>query len=144
MGVQVKNLFKRFASAETSHAAVSGVNFEVSEGSLVALLGPSGSGKSTVLRLIAGLERPDRGEIFLNGESVTGIPVQDRGQYLAASGLEFVAVDAQLRKKFVTEVVFPFFCEVVEIRKDPLLHFLRRLVGKCNAENVPEVRRLAR
>ncbi len=79
MGVQVKNLHKQFASGEATHAAVGGVNFEVAEGSLVALLGPSGSGKSTVLRLIAGLEAPDQGEIFLNGESVTGVPVQRRG-----------------------------------------------------------------
>jgi sulfate transport system ATP-binding protein len=79
MGVVVKNLHKRFTGPDSAHAAVQGVSFEVNEGELVALLGPSGSGKSTILRLIAGLESPDLGEIRLNGENVTQMPVQRRG-----------------------------------------------------------------
>lgn len=79
MGVLVKNLSKRYQSANASHAAVQDVSFEVEEGALVALLGPSGSGKSTILRLIAGLEEPDGGEIFLGGEKVTRLPTQKRG-----------------------------------------------------------------
>jgi len=79
MGVIVKNLSKGYSTHNTTHAAVKGVNFEVEEGSLVALLGPSGSGKSTILRLIAGLEQPDAGEIFLKGDNVTRLPPQKRG-----------------------------------------------------------------
>lgn len=79
MGVVVKNLNKEFFSQNSTHAAVSNVSLEIEEGSLVALLGPSGSGKSTILRLIAGLEHPDSGEIFLNGERVTDLPTQQRG-----------------------------------------------------------------
>jgi len=51
----------------------------VAYGSLTALLGPSGGGKSTLLRVIAGLERPDAGEVLSSGESVTGLPAQQRG-----------------------------------------------------------------
>jgi len=79
MAVSVKNLSKRFKSANASHAAVKDVSLEVEEGALVALLGPSGSGKSTILRLIAGLEEPDSGEIYLGGEEVTRLPPQKRG-----------------------------------------------------------------
>jgi len=79
MGVTVKNLSKTFTSQKSDFAAVKDVNFEVEEGSLVALLGPSGSGKSTILRMIAGLERPDAGEVFLGGENVTDLPAQKRG-----------------------------------------------------------------
>jgi sulfate/thiosulfate transport system ATP-binding protein len=79
MGVIVKNLNKQFTSMNTSYAAVRGVSFEVEEGALVALLGPSGSGKSTILRLIAGLEQPDSGEIYLGGDNVTRLPTQKRG-----------------------------------------------------------------
>jgi len=79
MGVTVQNLSKRYHSSNASHAAVKDVSFKVNEGALVALLGPSGSGKSTILRLIAGLEEPDQGEIFLNGEKVTHLPTQRRG-----------------------------------------------------------------
>lgn len=79
MGVIVKNLSKDFPSEDKIHTAVSQVSFDVDDGSLVALLGPSGSGKSTVLRMIAGLEHPDSGAIFLNGEDVTHLPAQKRG-----------------------------------------------------------------
>ena len=59
--VSVQGLDKSFGSFK----AVEDVNFEAAEGKITALLGPSGSGKSTVLRLIAGLERPNGGHIFL-------------------------------------------------------------------------------
>ncbi len=54
------------------------LNLEVREGEILALLGPSGCGKSTTLRIIAGLERPDTGEILINGANMTHIPPVDR------------------------------------------------------------------
>jgi iron(III) transport system ATP-binding protein len=53
--------------------AVRGVSFEVYEGEILVLLGPSGCGKSTTLRLLAGLERPQDGEIFLKGKTVVDV-----------------------------------------------------------------------
>lgn len=55
------------------------VNIRIPKGKLVALLGPSGSGKTTVLRMIAGLEHPDTGEIRINGKKVNDIPGSERG-----------------------------------------------------------------
>jgi len=55
------------------------LNLEINTGELVALLGPSGSGKTTVLRLIAGLLAPTRGDIRFNGQSVRNIPPEKRG-----------------------------------------------------------------
>src|SRR5881409_3417199 len=73
-GIVVKDLVKRFGSFE----AVKGVTFEAEDGKITAILGPSGSGKSTVLRMIAGLERPDGGRISIMGEEQTWVPVQER------------------------------------------------------------------
>ncbi len=53
-------------------------NLEVSAGEFLALLGPSGCGKTTLLRLIAGLETPDRGEILIDGRDVTHVPAEQR------------------------------------------------------------------
>lgn len=74
MGIVIRNLYKRFGD----FVAVDDVSFDVKEGELVALLGPSGSGKSTILRIIAGLETPDRGEIYLKKENVSSLSVQQR------------------------------------------------------------------
>jgi putative spermidine/putrescine transport system ATP-binding protein len=58
--------------------AVDDVSFAVADGEFFAMLGPSGSGKTTCLRLIAGFEEPDAGEIALHGQSVLGVPPYDR------------------------------------------------------------------
>lgn len=74
MSILVENLSKKFQKFQ----ALNHVNLEVKTGSLVALIGPSGSGKSTLLRIIAGLELPDEGRIWLGGKNATYSSVQER------------------------------------------------------------------
>ncbi|MFQ3678977.1 MAG: TOBE-like domain-containing protein [Pseudanabaenaceae cyanobacterium] len=74
MGIEAIDVSKRFGDFQ----AVAKLSLSVETGSLVALLGPSGSGKSTLLRLIAGLEMPDTGRIFLTGEDATYRNVRER------------------------------------------------------------------
>jgi sulfate transport system ATP-binding protein len=73
--IEARSITKTFGS----FTALDDVSAEVPAGSLTALLGPSGSGKSTLLRVVAGLERPDAGEVWLDGEDVTALPPQRRG-----------------------------------------------------------------
>jgi iron(III) transport system ATP-binding protein len=68
MSVSIAGVRKAFGSTR----AVDGVDLEIGEGELVAVLGPSGCGKSTLLRLIAGFERPDAGEIHAGGRLLAG------------------------------------------------------------------------
>src|SRR5277367_1837695 len=75
MSIQVRNVSKRLGTFR----ALDDVSLDVESGALTALLGPSGSGKSTLLRIIAGLERPDTGEILLEGEDATAFAPQQRG-----------------------------------------------------------------
>jgi sulfate transport system ATP-binding protein len=73
--IEARHIVKRFGD----FTALDDVSVEVEPGSLTALLGPSGSGKSTLLRVIAGLERPDSGQVCLDGVDVTGVAPQQRG-----------------------------------------------------------------
>src|SRR5579871_4175833 len=74
MSISARNVSKRFGD----FVALDNVSVEVESGSLTALLGPSGSGKSTLLRVIAGLEQPDAGTVFIDEQNVTGRPPQER------------------------------------------------------------------
>ena len=72
--IEVQGLTKSFGAFR----AVDDVSFQARAGEITALLGPSGSGKSTVLRIIAGLEQPDAGRIWVGGEEHTGKTPQER------------------------------------------------------------------
>ncbi|MDR2525145.1 MAG: ABC transporter ATP-binding protein [Oscillospiraceae bacterium] len=75
MYVELKDIDKRFGSFQASD----GVSFGVAKGKLIGLLGPSGSGKTTILRMIAGLEAPDAGDILIGGKRVNDISAAKRG-----------------------------------------------------------------
>ena len=75
MSIVVREISKSFGD----FAALRDVSLEVPTGSLTALLGPSGSGKSTLLRVVAGLERPDAGEVLIAEEDMTARAPQRRG-----------------------------------------------------------------
>lgn len=74
MHVTVKNLRKSFGSFE----ACKDVSFGIERGKLIGLLGPSGGGKTTILRMLAGLEHPDSGEVEFDGKPVNHLPPQQR------------------------------------------------------------------
>ena len=75
MYVELKNINKNFGDFKASN----NVNFEIEQGKLIGLLGPSGSGKTTILRMIAGLETPDSGDIIINGIKVNDLEPGKRG-----------------------------------------------------------------
>ena len=74
MTIEVRNVSKAFGT----YQALNNVSLTVADGELMALLGPSGSGKTTLLRIIAGLDRPDSGEVLIHGQDLTKKAVRDR------------------------------------------------------------------
>jgi sulfate transport system ATP-binding protein len=73
--VSVRNISKSFGAA----MVLEDIGFDVAEGEIIVLLGASGSGKTTILRIIAGLEMPDSGNVILHGKDVTMLPARERG-----------------------------------------------------------------
>lgn len=72
--VEFKGIIKRFGDV----VAVEKIDFSIEEGSLVTLLGPSGCGKTTLLRMVAGLEEPTEGDIYIKGKRINDTPVHKR------------------------------------------------------------------
>ncbi len=68
--IQVKNLYKVYQVGETKVFALNGVSFSLNKGEFCAVVGPSGSGKSTLLNMMAGLEKPSKGEIIIAGTHI--------------------------------------------------------------------------
>lgn len=78
------NIFKQFVPtsgtpADAQKPALDGVNLQVENGETVSIVGPSGCGKSTLLKVVAGLEKPDAGQVLFNDFDVTQISPQQRG-----------------------------------------------------------------
>jgi sulfate transport system ATP-binding protein len=117
MGIRVEHLHKWFGPTKV----VDDVSFDVAPGELVALLGPSGGGKSTILRIIAGLETADAGQVWLDDRRVDHLHTRERqvgfvfqhyalfrhmnvGQNIGF-GLEVRGVDLQRRTRRVSELL---------------------------------------
>lgn len=75
MYVELKNIHKSFGDFKASN----NINIAIEQGKLIGLLGPSGSGKTTILRMLAGLEQPDSGDIYINGTRVNDLEASKRG-----------------------------------------------------------------
>jgi len=116
-GIKVEYLSKVFGDFR----AVDNVSFMVKEGELAALLGPSGSGKSTILRIIAGLESPNRGSIYLTGENVTHYQVQNRN-------IGFVFQHYALFKHMTVEKNIAFGMSIRKMPKEAIQKKVSQLV----------------
>ena len=77
-GIEFRNVTKRYGTDRNAPLAVKGISFEVPVGTLTTILGPSGCGKTTTLRMIAGLESPTSGSIFMGGRDVTTLGPAER------------------------------------------------------------------
>jgi sulfate/thiosulfate transport system ATP-binding protein len=109
MGIDVRGINKRFGD----FVALEDVDLNVRSGALTALLGPSGGGKSTLLRIIAGLEKPDSGSVEIDGEDATKLAPRHRDvgfvfQHYAAfthlSVFRNVAFGLEIRKRPKEEI----------------------------------------
>jgi len=93
--LSTKDLVKRYKK----RTVVKGVSVEVGQGEIVGLLGPNGAGKTTTFYMIVGLITPNGGEIFLNNDPITKLPVYRRAQ----KGVGYLAQEASVFRKLSIE-----------------------------------------
>jgi ABC-type multidrug transport system ATPase subunit len=100
--IEVRNLTKEFGA----FAAVNGVSFDVAEGTTFALLGPNGSGKSTILKCLAGLSTPSRGDI-----SIAGVDALKKPQ-LARRSISYLPQRVDFHDCLTGQEVLEFYCRL--------------------------------
>ena len=77
--IEIKNITKVYGKKKNTFTALKDVSLAIEEGSSVAVLGKSGSGKSTLMHAISGLDKPQQGEVIINGEDILRLSSADDG-----------------------------------------------------------------
>ena len=95
MYIDTHNLVKNYKGRNV----VDGVSLHVEHGQIVGLLGPNGAGKTTTFYMIVGLEKPNAGEIYVNGENVTAMPMYRRSQH----GIGYLPQEPSIFRKMTVE-----------------------------------------
>jgi iron(III) transport system ATP-binding protein len=138
--IEVTGLVKSFADGTSARVhAVDSISFTVEEGRFYTLLGPSGCGKTTTLRCIAGLEKPDTGEIRVSGTTVfsssTGAYVP---AYKRAIGMVFQSYAIWPHLTVLENVAFPLRVARERISKDEIRKRVREALDQVEMGNLEE------
>jgi len=83
--VEIRNLAKSYRRGDQVVPVLSNINLDIQQGDFIALMGPSGSGKSTLLNLIAGIDKPDSGELHVGGVDITALDEAALADWRAAN-----------------------------------------------------------
>ncbi|MCQ2590342.1 MAG: LPS export ABC transporter ATP-binding protein [Treponema sp.] len=108
--LRVSSLYKNFGRKEV----VKGVDFSMKTGEVLGLLGPNGAGKTTTFYMVVGFYKPTAGDVFLNDECLTGLPMFKRAQ----KGISYLPQEPSVFKKFTVE---ENIWAILETRKDMTL-----------------------
>tara|TARA_X000000368_G_C22841338_1_gene627792 strand:+ start:59 stop:745 length:687 start_codon:yes stop_codon:yes gene_type:complete len=93
--MQATALWKIYASGESTVQAVRGVDVEIKEGEMIAIMGPSGCGKTTLLNVLSGIDEPNSGEVMIDGNPMYSVSDDKRTQ-MRAENLGFIFQDFNL------------------------------------------------
>ena len=124
MSILIEDLTKTFGKS----LILDHIKLEIKRGSLIALLGPSGSGKSTLLKLIAGLDCPDSGRIWLTGKDTNFLSIQERQ-------IGFVFQNYALFKHLTVFQNIAYGLEIQQANTIQIMHRVQELLQLIQLEN---------
>jgi len=128
MRLYCTNLVKKYGK----RTVVKGVSFDVQQGEIVGLLGPNGAGKTTSFYMITGLIKPNGGQIFLDDEEITDLPMYKRSQ----KGLGYLAQEASVFRKLSVEDNIMSVMELSDLTKQEREERLENLIQEFRLEKV--------
>lgn len=123
-----KNLVKQYGN----RVVVNNVSFEVNQGEIVGLLGPNGAGKTTSFYQVVGLIKPDGGDVFLNDEKITSLPMYRRAQM----GIGYLPQEASVFRKLSVEDNIAAVLEMTKQSKQAQKEKLEALIAEFRLGHV--------
>ena len=126
--LQAKQLVKRYGE----RTVVNSVDVELRRGEVVGLLGPNGAGKTTTFYMLTGMIKPLSGEIYLDDENVTDLPMYKRSQ----KGVGYLAQDASVFTKLSVEDNIKLVLEMTELTKDEQNEKLEKLIDEFSIGHI--------
>ena len=132
MILRAENLVKIYKR----RTVVNNISVEVSQGEIVGLLGPNGAGKTTTFYMIVGLIKPNDGEIFLDDENLTGLPMYKR----AKKGIGYLAQEASVFRKLSVEENLMAVLEMTNLGRNEQKERMEALIEEFSLDQVRKTR----
>ncbi len=126
--IHTSNLVKQYGS----RTVVNHVSVEVSQGEIVGLLGPNGAGKTTTFYMVVGLIKPDEGEVFLEDQNITKLPMYKRAQ----KGIGYLPQEASVFRKLSVEDNISAVLEITKLSKAEQKDKLEALLDEFHLHHV--------
>jgi lipopolysaccharide export system ATP-binding protein len=128
MILSAKNLIKQYGERQV----VKGVSLEVNQGEIVGLLGPNGAGKTTTFYMTVGFIQPDGGQVYLNDEDITTLPMYRRAQ----KGIGYLPQEASVFRKLSVEQNIRAVLEMTNLSVAEQKEKLEALISEFNLDKV--------
>lgn len=128
MYIETKELVKKFKE----RAVVNNVSIRVEQGKVVGLLGPNGAGKTTTFYMIVGLEKPDSGQVLIDGREVSHMPMNERAEI----GLGYLPQEASIFRKLTVEENIMSILETTGLSEQARKDKMDALIKEFRVEHV--------
>ena len=128
MYIETRNLVKAFGERRV----VNDVSINVEQGTVVGLLGPNGAGKTTTFYMIVGIEKPDSGEVLIDGMEITHMPMHER----ALAGIGYLPQEASIFRKLTVEDNIMAILEATELSADKRIEKMNSLIAEFHVEHI--------